>query len=153
MKQIRVAVLILALIFLTGCSQFPEVLRRLPDYEYGEMHSCIGGQDSTDYGKYVFSDVTTQQLQITGYFQPVTDADSEILQLYVKDFVTWVDICNCDRCGCEMAQCYDFSSVLLETGDYFGLERSEPRGNFLGDYTIHYFDMDTQTLYYLRCNI
>ena len=142
MKQINLAVLILMLIFLAGCSQLP-VLHRLPDYESGEMHSCLGGQDSTDYGKYLFSDVTAQQLQITGFFQRVTEADLDVLRQYVEDFEQWVEICACENCDCDLAECYDFSAELLEAGDYFGLERDEPRGNFLGDYTIHYFDWDT----------
>ena len=152
MKKLSLAALFFTLLFLTGCS-FPPVLRRLPDYESGELHSCSGGQDSTDYGKYVFSDVTAQQLQITGYFQKVTAADLDVLRQYVKDFEQWVEICSCDNCGCDLAECYDFSAELLEAGDCFGLERSEPRGSFLGDYTIYYFDTDTQTLYYLRSNI
>lgn len=152
MKKYSLAALVLALSLLTGCS-FPPVLRRLPDYESGELHSCIGGQDSTDYGKYVFSEVTAQQLQITGYFQKVTAADLDVLRQYVEDFEQWVEICSCENCDCGLTECYDFSTTFLETGDYFGLECDEIRGSFLGDYTIHYFDMDTQTLYYLRSNI
>lgn len=152
MKKRRLAALLLALLFLTGCT-FPPALRRLPDHKSGELHSCSGGQDSTDYGKYLFSEVTAQQLRFTGYFQIVTEADLDVLRQYVEDFEQWVEICSCDNCGCDLAECYDFSAELLEAGDYFGLERSEPRGSFLGDYTIYYFDLDTQTLYYLRSNI
>ena len=152
MKKCRLAFLFLALLFLTGCS-FPPVLARLPDYESGALHSCSGGQDSTDYGKYVFSEVTAWQLQCSGYFQQVTEADLALLRQYVADFEQWVEICSCERCDRALSECYDFSAELLEPGDYFGLERAEPKGNFLGDYTIHYFDMDTQTLYYLRSNI
>ena len=152
MKKYRLIALFLTLLFLTGCT-FPPVLARLPDYESGEMHSCSGGQDSTDYGKYVFSEVTAWQLQFSGYFQEVTEADLDLLRQYVADFEQWAEICSCDSCCCDLSECYDFSAELLEAGDFFGLERTEPRGNFLGDYTIHYFDMDTQTLYYLRCNI
>lgn len=152
MKKLRLAVFFLALLLLTGCNRLP-VLRRLPDYVSGGLHACYALQDSTEYGKYCFGEVTAQQLRFFGYFRPVTEADLETLRLYVQDFEQWVALCACENCDCDLAECYDFSAAFLEAGDYFGLERREPRGSFLGDYTIYYFDMETQTLYYLRCNI
>lgn len=153
-KTVLAAISSVLFFFLGGCKMVPAAVNRLPGHTSELLVSCGDWQDQTDYGKYTYSDVTTQQLQDSGYFQPVTQEDIPVLAAHLEEFEGWVErSVGCDYC--DLADCYDFSVELISEGDYFGLECAGcgSSSEFHSDFTMYYFDLETQTLYWMRNNI
>ena len=132
-----------------GCSD--SVLNSLPDYESRAFYTTDGIQDYTDYGKYTYRSVTAQDLEDSGYFSPLTDSDIEEILLYIEDFEVCVS-----SVGGELEKYYDFDKALVSKGDYFYFKTKpiddKPEGKF-ADYTLYYFHIQTQTLYYFHNNV
>lgn len=130
------------------------VLSALPRAEQEEFYTSGGFQDFTDYGKYYYTGIEEASLPETGYFSKMDQADVEEMQEYLDNFESWVE-----TIGGDLQEGYDFDRALPSPGDYLYLKTKE--GEPIGDsayrkfdnYTLYYFDFDTQILYYFHSNI
>lgn len=147
------------ILVLCGCwSPQDEVMAALPAEGEGVLYSHGTFQDYTDYGEYQYSGITEDDLKESGYFQVVEAADVAELTGYLENFNNWVQLA--ENCGdCNLAQMYDFSADMLREGDYFYLEsrvdseRADYDARKYDDYTIYYFSLENQMLYYFHSNI
>lgn len=150
MKRFRFVILTVSLlVLLCSCVYTDPVLARLPACKSEAFYTSGGFQDYTDYAKYTYESVDAQSLLRTGYFAEVTAEDVNEIQSYLEDFEEWVA-----TCGGELSENYDFDMTTVSAGNYFYIEAedSDPDRKFY-DYTIYYFDIDAQILYYFHNNI
>ncbi len=130
------------------------VLTSLPDYESREFYTSGGFQDYTDYAKYFYDSITAQDLESSEHFTVTTDEDVEEILLHIDDFEGWVE-----AVGGELEENYDFDRSIVTEGDYFCIETKygEPIGQGFYEkfynYSVYYFDVDAQILYYFHNNI
>ena len=134
--------------------QQESVIASLPDYESNEFYTNDGFQDYTDYAKYIYDNITIQDLKSSEYFTITTADDVEEILSYIDDFEGWVEVC-----GGELQENYDFDKSIVSEGDFFYIETKE--GEPIGqrtyrkfeNYDVYYFDVDAQILYYFHNNI
>jgi hypothetical protein len=130
------------------------VIASLPDYESKEFYTNHGFQDYTDYAKYTYDNISIQDLESTEYFTITTADDVEEILSYIDDFEGWVE-----ACGGELEENYDFDKTIVTEGDFFYIEtkEGEPIGQGIygkfDNYSVYYFDVDAQILYYFHNNI
>ncbi len=155
MKKLELSVLILILLFsFFGCSYFDSPLSALPDCKTKVFYTSGGFQDFTDYAKYTYESVTARDLEGTKYFIETTADDVEEISLHIDDFEGWVE-----ACGGELKENYDFDKSIVSEGDFFYIETKdgEPIGQGtygkFDNYSVYYFDVDAQILYYFHNNI
>lgn len=155
MKKFGLLVLILILLFgFCGCSYFDSPLSTLPNYKTKVFYTSGGFQDFTDYAKYTYESVTAQDLEGSKYFTETTADDVEEILLHIDDFEGWVE-----AVGKELEDNYDFDKSIVSEGDFFYIETKdgEPIGQGtygkFDNYSVYYFDIDTQILYYFHNNI
>ena len=130
------------------------VISSLPDYESKLFYTIDGFQDYTDYAKYIYDNITIQDLKSSEYFTMTTANDVEEILLHIDDFEGWVE-----ACGGELKENYDFDKSIVSEGDFFYIETKE--GESIGqrtyrkfeNYDVYYFDVDAQILYYFHNNI
>ena len=136
------------LIFICGCSSWTPVVDSLPKYDSKVYYTSGGFQDFTDYAKFSYSSVNIQELEKSEYFVPVTEADvAEILQ-YLENFENWVTIIG------EELENYDFEKTIISDEDYFYIDtKYTDEEHKFWNYTIYYFDVDAQILYYFHNNL
>ncbi|MBQ4617557.1 MAG: hypothetical protein IJB27_04205 [Clostridia bacterium] len=162
MKKLGLLLLTLTLLLsLCGCTyrlcgytyQDP-VLASLPDCKSKVFYTSGGFQDFTDYAKYTYESVTAQDLKESKFFSETTADDVEEILLHIDNFEEWVE-----TIGEELKDNYDFDKNIVSEGDFFYIETKagEPIGQGTYDkfdnYSVYYFDIDTQTLYYFHNNI
>lgn len=145
---------ILLILSLTGCDEQSKVLRSLPDYESEVFYTSDGFQDYTDYAKYTYDSVSVQDLEDSNYFTVTTAKDVQKINIYINNFEEWVK-----AVGGDLKKNYDFDRSIVTEGDYFYIFTYEGKpigestyGKF-DNYSVFYFDIDTQTLYYFHNNI
>ena len=134
--------------------QQESVIASLPDYESREFYTNDGFQDYTDYAKYIYDNITIQDLESSEYFTITTADDVVDILLYIDDFEGCVEVCD----G-ELYENYDFDKTIITVGDYFYIDTKE--GEPIGQrtyrkfeyYDVYYFDVDAQILYYFHNNI
>ena len=121
-------------------------------YSSAEEHFDSNGfQDYTDYCKYIYPENSAERFAAKGYSE-VNEADVENLAGYFENFSGWMEVEN--RSG-E----FDFDASCINEGDYFIIESKEgtPIGSSAygkyDDYTVYFFDIETDTLYYIHTNI
>ena len=156
MKKICIILAVLfAILSLSACSVTKdEVVSALPKYDSMEAYSSGDFQDFTDYMKYSYHSVDESTLTETGYFKKLSDADADDIREYIDDFEQWVE-----TCGGELSKKYDFDRSIISAGDHFYLitKEGQPIGDGaygrFDDYSLYYFDMDAQMLYYFHNNI
>lgn len=154
MKKIVLALLIFVLIFvLFGCFYTDPVIASLPDYKSECFYTSGGFQDYTDYAKYTYDSITTQVLDASKYFDVTTAEDANEILLYIQNFERWVE-----TIGGELKENYDFDKTMISEGNYFYIETKagdpdQETYDMFVNYTVYYFDLDTQTLYYFHNNI
>lgn len=155
MKRFGLPVLTLILILsFGGCFFQDPVLSALPDYKTKVFYTSGGFQDYTDYAKYTYESVTAQDLEEVKYFTEVTADDVKEIKSHINNFERWVN-----TIGEELKANYDFDKTIVSAGDFFYIETKygEPIGQGtygkFDSYTVYYFDIDTQTLYYFHNNI
>ena len=156
MKKICIILAALfTLLSLSACSATDdEVVSALPKYDSMAAYSSGDFQDYTDYAKYSYHSVDENTLTETGYFKKIADADISDICDYIDNFEQWVE-----NCGGELLEKYDFDRSNISAGDYFHLitKAGQPIGegtyDKFDDYSLYYFDMDAQTLYYFHSNI
>lgn len=149
-----VIVLVVIMAVLTSIFFKDPVLSALPKAAQEELYTSGGFQDFTDYGKYHYTDISEASLQETGYLSKMEQSDVEEMQEYLDNFEGRVK-----SVGGEVQEGYDFDRSLPSPGDYLYLKTKE--GEPIGDtayrkfdnYTLYYFDLDTQVLYYFHSNI
>lgn len=130
------------------------VISSLPDYESREFYTSGGFQDYTDYAKYFYDSITAQDLESSEHFTVTTDEDVEEILLHIDDFERAVAVT-----AEELKENYDFDRSIVTEGDYFCIETKygEPIGQGTYDkfdnYSVYYFDIDAQILYYFHHNI
>lgn len=151
-KVLWISLLVMCLFFI-GCSNADPVIDSLPAYDSMVFYTCEGIQDHTDYAKYTFQSITEEQLQASNYFCTAKEENiTEILQ-YVDNFESWVEVV-----GGELKN-YDFNKAIISEGDFFYIDTKdgEPIGQGtygkFDHYSVYYFHLATQTLYYFHNNI
>ena len=134
---------------LTSCG-YPgdDVRYSIGKYGDSEWYSSGGFQDYTDYGKFYYDSVDFTQ---NTYFQKIDASHIPILEEHLDDFENWVALCQ------ELVDHYDFDRSIIDCEDYLYIE-SESRTwsdghTFLVNYNIHFFDTQTNTLFYFHSNI
>ena len=149
--------LLLTLILLLGicaCSDSDTVIASLPKYSKEVLYTDGGFQDFTDYGKYFYESVTAQELEASEYFTAAAEEDVEEILSYIDDFENWVEAADE-----KLRDGYDFDKAIVSEGDFFCIitKDGEPIGDGaygkFDDYTVYYFDLDAQILYYFHSNI
>ena len=148
----RIWIVLLSLIvLLSGCFMPSDpVLDSLGEPVESGFWTSGGFQDFTDYAKYRYSNVTSEELEQNSYFSPVSEEDLSKLQMVVEDFEEWVERSDKE----ELVEHYDFSVEMISVGDYFYLDDHgyyDPEDeNYLSffEYDLYYFAIETQTLYF-----
>lgn len=156
MKKFRFLLLtIMLLLSLCGCTYQVPVLATLPDYKNKEFYTSGGFQDYTDYAKYTYNSVTVENLESSKYFTVITSEDVDEILLHIDDFEEWVE-----TIGGELKKNYDFDRSIVTEGDFFYIKTKygEPIGQQgtygkFHNYSVFYFDIDAQILYYFHNNI
>ncbi len=148
MKKHLAALALLPLLLLSGCALRYPVIDSLGENCTGTIWHEDSFQDYTDYGKFVYSDVTAEQLALNPYFCTVTEDELPLLQGYLANFESWIILMEDWQ---DPKIHYDFSAEVVNPGDYFCLEEKgqQPYTN----YDLYYFDLESQTLYYFHSNI
>ena len=153
----KIGVLLLAMILLLslyGCFYQDPVLASLPRYQSEVFYTSGGFQDYTDYAKYTYDELSTEKFENSKYFTETSSEDIEEILLYIDDFEQWVEAVS----G-ELEVNYDFDKNVVTEGDFFCIKTKE--GQPIGErtygkfenYTVYYFDIDTQVMYYFHNNI
>lgn len=143
------------MVLLSGCLMPSDpVLDSLGEPVESGFWTSGGFQDFTDYAKYQYGNVTSEELERNPYFSPVSEEDFSKLQAVVEDFEEWVERSNKE----ELVEHYDFSVEMISVGDYFypddhGYYDPEDE-NYLDffEYDLYYFAIKTQTLYFFHNN-
>ncbi len=155
MKKPRVLLLVIILLLnLCGCTYQDPVLASLPDYKSEVFYTSGGSQDFTDYAKYTYDSVTLQELENSEYFTITSSEDVDEILLHIDNFEKWVE-----TIGGELKGNYDFDKTIVTEGDFFYIETKdgEPIGQGtygkFDNYSVYYFDIDAQILYYFHNNI
>lgn len=155
MKRFGLLLLTLSLLLcLCGCFYQDPVIGSLPDYNSRVFYTSGGFQDFTDYAKYYYDAITVQNLDASKYFSAVAAEDVEEILLHIDNFEDWVE-----TIGRELKNGYDFDKTIVTEGDFFYIETKygEPIGQGtygkFDNYTVYYFDVDAQILYYFHNNI
>ena len=162
----KIVVILLSIIFLLGLlpvtllfglwvhNYQKSALASLPDYESREFYTSGGFQDYTDYAKYFYDSITAQDLESSEHFTVTTDEDVEEILLHIDDFERAVAVT-----AEELKENYDFDRSIVTEGDYFCIETKfgEPIGQGFYEkfhnYSVCYFDIDAQIMYYFHHNI
>ncbi len=145
---------IMLLLSLCGCTYQDPVLASLPEYKNEEFYTSGGFQDFTDYAKYTYDSITVETLESSKYFIVTTDEDMEEILSHIDNFEEWVE-----TIGGELKENYDFDKTVVSEGDYFYIKTKdgEPLGEGtygkFDNYSVYYFDVDAQILYYFHNNI
>lgn len=153
-----IAFIIFALSFFVEWAFGDKVLYSMPSYMTKETYFDKDGfREYTDYAKYYFDYVTAEDLDENEYFKKVTEADVHNLNSYYYDFSGYwyggMELIYDDYKGK-----FDFKAEQIEEGDYYYVDTIE--GEPIGDtyygkfdcYTVYYFDLENQTLYYFHNN-
>lgn len=142
------------LLGLCGCSYQDWVAGSLPKYNSKVFYTSGGWQDYTDYAKYYYDSVTAKDIEASIYFTEATAEDVEEILLHIENFEARVE-----AIGGELKDNYDFDKTVVSEGDFFYIKTKygEPIGEGtygkFDDYTVFYFDVDAQILYYFYSNI
>lgn len=125
----------------------------LQDYESSLLCQTGFFQDYTDYNRFFYDSVSEQDFASSAYFRTVKEEDICNILMYIDDFEKWVEII-----GGELRDQYDFNQSSVAEGDFFYIKTKygdetdfTPPEKFY-NYTLYYFDMDAQTLYYFHSN-
>jgi len=148
----NVLLILLIVVFLTGCGSESAVILSLPEYTQKEFYTEGVWQDFTDYGIYTFSPFDERKLEENPYFEKITDIDAVLT--YIENFESWlID-------GTELSDHYNFDKMWVDKKDYVFIDSKEGKriGNSdhrygkLDNYDIYFFDVTTWTLYFFHNN-
>ena len=125
------------------------VIASLPQADTSDCYYSDGFQDYTDYCKYYYAkqENVLEEVKNNPYFKPVTPDDITELNSYFDNFEGWLEYV-------EYKDKYDFQRNDIDTGDYFYIENDEiSEKHKYWDYDVYFFDMQTQTLFFIHNNI
>lgn len=130
------------------------VISSLPKYNNADTYFSKGFQDSTDYAKYYYSNLNKKELENNEYLKPIKTKDIENIRSYIDNFYqSWLTVHT------KSSNDYDFTDNQIKFDDYFYIYTLEdkPIGNSnygkFDNYTLYYFDIEKQVLYYFHNNI
>ena len=153
-KRCVILCVLLCLSILAGCVSEDAVISALPKYETKAFCTTGEFQDFTDYGVFTYDSLTAEELEGTGYFSEVTADDASEILDHIENFEEWVAVI-----GGELAEAYNFDPSVVSEGDYFYINTkygqpigSSTYGKF-DHYTVYFFDVEEQILYYFHSNI
>lgn len=153
-KKAVLLLMCILLLLISACSYSDPVIGSLPAYKSESFYTSGGFQDFTDYAKYTYPSIRTEELKFSDYFRIVTADDVEEILLHIDNFEEWVAII-----GGELGENYDFDKSIVSEGDFFYIKTKagEPGGQAIcrkfDNYTVYYFDVDALILYYFHNNI
>ena len=137
---------------LTSCKmEHEEVLDTLPDYfasfEYLDPN---GFRDYTYYCKYYFKDISADTFDDNRFFSKVEEGDLEEILSFINEYE------DTTKSFEEVSRIYDFDKSILKPGDFFYIKTLE--GKMAGErdyekfdyYSVFYFDLENQILYYFH---
>lgn len=147
--------LLSALLLFSGCEFAPNIFDSLPPYRDREFYTEGTFQDYTDYGKYYYDGITEEMLARNPHFSKVTAAEVDLLQLLLDDFEKWVEVIGEDS---ELSAHYDLDRSVIVEGDYAHIEAEKfdpfsDKSIVWASYSVYYFDLDSNILYYFHNNI
>ena len=123
-------------------------------YTHYEWYTSGGFQDYTDYGKFYYDTVDFSQNR---YFQKLTPSEMVTLQEHLDDFEGWVALHSTNDDATELVIHYDFDRTIIDCEDYLYMESElhtwRDGTTSLVNYNIHFFDTQSNTLYYFHNNI
>lgn len=160
MKQIfRCLMILTVLISFCGCNSTDPVIDSLPAYTQLTVYSEGGFQDFTDFAIYTYDDIDTTLLDNNIYFSPIAKDDIENILSYVDNFEDWIEVYRNGTEPSQLVENYIFDRTIIGENDYICIETKE--GTPIGDsvygkfdnYTVYFFDTDTNTLFYFHSNI
>lgn len=148
-------VLFLALV-LSACTTLEDkVLRSLGECRSREFYTEGAFQDYIDYAKYYYDlvDFTDNES-----FSKIGHSDIDVLNEHLDDFESWIETYREGDASREIVVNYDFDRSLIDGEDYLHIESKQydpwDDGNpVFANYTIYFFDIQTNTLYYFHNNI
>lgn len=148
MKRLYSALFALLLLLCSACTREDGVLNTLPPWESREFYTSGGFQDYTDYGKYRYAGLTPADFNGNPCFSPMTAEDCQALLPFIENFSGWVALMDDDS---ELARGYDFDPGAVTPGDMLFLSAREDAP--FASYTVYFFDMESQILYYFHSNV
>ena len=125
------------------------VIASLPQADTSDCYYSGGFQDYTDYCKYYYAkqENVLEEVKNNPYFKPVTPDDITELNSYFDNFEGWLECV-------EYQDKYDFQRNDIDTEDYFYIENDEiSEKQKYWDYDVYFFDVQTQTLFFIHNNI
>lgn len=154
-KKLYIGIILITCFNLCGCDAVSEdkILKSLPNYENKEVYYKEGVGDYTDYCKYFYLSDITDSLKNNSNFVEVSLSDTEVIYQYFSDFEEWVS-------NCEYYDKYDFDiDTQINIGDFYclktmeGQEVGQSKYKKYDNYSLYYFDIDKNILYYIHNNI
>lgn len=146
------------LLFLCGCTYSDPVIEALPPCEEKVIYTEGEFQDYTDFAIYTFSLPTAAALERSELFAPVEGRTEDILS-YIENFEGWVEEYKENDTESALAENYAFDKAIIDEHDYFYVKtkEGEPFGSRVygkfDNYSLCFFDVDTNTLYYFHSNM
>ena len=140
---------------LTSCGYPGDNVRySIGKYRDFEWYSSGGFQDYTDYGKFYYDSVDFTQ---NTCFQKIDASHIPVLEEHLDDFEKWIALLREDETSQKLVTHYDFDRSLIDCEDYLYIESERHTWSdghtSLVNYNIHFFDTQTNTLYYFHSNI
>ncbi len=147
-KTFLVGLFIIVCYVFSSCSSDDSLLYDLPHYNHKEVYA-EGVRDFIIYGKYSYDNLTEKDFENTR-FSVVNEEKLAEIEDYTDHFEEWVSVCDQDS---EICKEYDFDKASLNIGDYFYIENkySEETYLYYHSFTVYYFDIEKQIMYYFRC--
>lgn len=148
--SVLLCVLVLWSLSVTGCGLLRDP--HIPDgYTRAEEHRDKDGfQDYTDFCVYYYD--TADALETDAAYTVVTEADVERLKGYFSDFEQWMEVE-------DRLDEYTFDENCISVGDrcFVRTKEGQPIGDSVygkyDDYTVYFFDTDSNSLFYIHNNI
>lgn len=130
------------------------VIASLSRWDSSDCYYSDGFQDYTDYCKYYYENQNNiiDEIKNNQYFKSVTNDDIEELNSYFDNFEGWLK-------WVEYKEEYDFQRSCIDSEDYFYIENKETSEKYAdypdkySAYNVYFFDVQTQTLFFIHNNI
>lgn len=160
MKNVCAVLMSLMLgLFLCGCASSDEVILSLPRYQDVVMYTEGGFQDYTDYAIYTYGDLDESVLERNWFLHKISSHEIADIWAYIDDFEGWVWTYRAGGDDSELAAHYAFDRAVIDECDYIYIRTKEATpigdgtcGRF-DDYSVYFFDTNTNRLYYFHNNI
>ncbi len=146
MRKVVIIMSILSMIFsLVGCNYHKT--NNNVDLPKCSSEECYWGEgkDYVDYCKYFYDENTIKKFDSISQFKIVSDADAEIIEVYLNDFILKASeeehLSECDL-GLDSLINVEDKFFLINYGD-----------KEFKHYTLYYLDISEKVLYYINVKI